>query len=57
MKPVANLYGGSLRLTLQDRQAVMAQEIYKHHKMHIKRLVEKNEAQRAENFANAVLME
>ena len=44
LKPVASLYGGSLRLSLQDRQAVMSQEIYKHHKMCIKRLVEKNEA-------------
>ena len=57
LKPVFNLYGGSLKLSLQDRQSVMSNEIYKHHKLCINRLVEKNDAQRAENFANAVLME
>jgi hypothetical protein len=41
---------------MQDIQAVMSQEIYKHHKMSIKRLMDKNAAQQAENFANSILM-
>ena len=27
------LYGGHIKTTMQDMQAVMSQEIYKHHKM------------------------
>lgn len=56
MRAGTSLYGGSVKLSMQDIQAVMSQEIYKHHKMSIKRLMDKNAAQQAENFANSILM-
>ena len=34
----------------------MSREMYKYHKIEIKKLLEKNSALQAENFANSVLM-
>ena len=41
---------------MQDVQQLMSEEMYKYHKIEIKRLLEKIEGLKGENYANSILM-
>ena len=49
LKPQFGLYGGTIKLQLNDIQQVMSEEVYKHHKVEINRQRARNEAIQSEN--------
>ena len=57
LKNPLHMFGGQIKLHMQDVQQLMSEEMYKYHKIEIKNLMEKIEGLKAENYGNSVLMQ